>query len=300
MEHYDIAIIGGSSAGLAAAQTSGRSVRRTIVFDTQEPRNKPAAHAHNFFTRDGMPPAELLAIAREEIKTYPSVAISYDKVINASKQKDHFLLETASGTQVTARGIILATGVKDILPPIEGAKELWGSRIVHCPYCHGWEIKDTPVALIASGEAAYEMAILIYHLNKDLTILTNGGEALLADINSKGITIIDTPIEKIAAAGEGIVITFTNGTAISKTAAYMKVESLAFNSALAVQLGCELTEAGSVKVDEYYQTTIPGVWAAGDLSHPGLHQISIAAAGGHLAAVMCSKQLNREDFERSE
>ena len=297
MEHYEIAIIGGSAAGLAAAQTAGRLARKTIVFDTKENRNKPAAHAHNFFTRDGVPPSELLAIGREELKTYPSVAISYNKVINAAKQGEFFLLDTASGVQITARAIILATGVKDILPPIEGVAELWGSRIVHCPFCHGWEFKDTPVALISEGEAAYEMAPIIYHLNKDLTVLTNGGAPLPVDVSHKGITVISTPITKITAAGDGIDISFTDGTVIHKTAAYLKAKELLFNNALAVQLGCELTESGSVKVDEYKQTTIPNVWVAGDLSHPGMHQVSMAAATGHLAAAMCTRQLNKEDFE---
>jgi thioredoxin reductase len=298
MEHYDIAIIGGSAAGLSAAQTCGRLARKTIVFDTKENRNKPAAHAHNFFTRDGIPPSELLAIGREELKTYPSVAISYNKVINAAKQEEFFLLDTASGVQITARAIILATGVKDILPPIEGVEELWGSRIVHCPFCHGWELKDTPVALIAEGEVAYDMSTIIYHLNKDLTILTNGGAAPPVDVSHKGIKVINTHITKITAAGEGIDIKFADDTVIHKAAAYLRVKEVLFNSALAVQLGCELTEAGSVKVDEYKQTTIPNVWAVGDLSHPGLHQVSSAAAGGHMAAAMCTKQLNKEDFER--
>lgn len=298
MEHYEIAIIGGSAAGLAAAQTCGRSARNTIVFDTQEPRNKPAAHAHNLFTRDGVPPAELLAIGREELKTYPSVVISHDKVINAFKEGASFLLETASGKKISARAIILAMGVKDILPPIEGAQELWGTRIVHCPYCHGWELKDTAVALIGDGEMAYEMAPMIYHLNKDLTILTNGGAPVPVDLGHKGITIINTPITKIAAAGEGIAITFTDGLVLNKAAAYLRVKELAFNNALAIQLGCALTEVGSVIVDEFKQTTIPNVWAAGDLAHPGMHQVSIAAAGGHLAAAMCTRQLNKEDFER--
>lgn len=298
MEHYEIAIIGGSSAGLAAAQTCGRLARKTIVFDTGENRNKPTAHAHNFFTRDGIAPSELLAIGREELKTYPSVIISHHKIINASKQGADFLLETAEGKQFSAHNVILATGVKDVLPPIEGVQELWGTRIVHCPFCHGWELKDEPIALIAEGEVAYEMAVMINHLNKDMTILSNGGAPLPKDLSHKGIQVIDTPITKISAAGEGIDIRFADGSILHKTAAYLKSKELAFNNALAIQLGCELTEAGSVKVDEYKQTSIPNVWAAGDLSHPGMHQVSMAAAGGHLAAAMCIRQLNKEDFER--
>jgi thioredoxin reductase len=298
MEHFEIAIIGGSSAGLAAGQTCGRMVRNTVIFDTQEPRNKPAPHAHNIFTRDGMSPLEILAIAREELKKYTTVQIRQDKVVKATKQEADFLLETASGKQVTARAVILATGVRDILPPIEGAKELWGTSIVHCPYCHGYELKDTAVALIAGGDIAYEMAPMIYHLNKDLTILTNGGLPVPKDLSHKGIKVIDTPIAKIAAEGEGVAITFTNGKVLHKAAAYLRVKEMAFNNELAKQLGCELAEDGSVKVDDFKQSTIPNVWIAGDLAFPSMSQVIAAAAGGHLAAAMCTKQLNKEDFER--
>lgn len=292
---FDTAIIGGASAGLAAALTLGRSARKTIVFDTGAPRNKPAAHAHNFLTQDGTPPLEILAIGRKQLKQYPSVQLEQDKVTAAVKKGPHFQLTTASGKQITARSIILATGVKDILQDIEGLEKLWGDKVVHCPYCHGWEMKDKPVAIIANGEDVMHMAPLVHNLNKDLVILTNGESTITAKMP---VPVIEKSIRRIAEDGDGIKITFADGSTLSRGGAYLRVAGIRFHNELAVQLGCELTEAGSVKVDAFYQTTVPSVFAAGDLSHPGLHQVSIAAAGGHTAAATCNRMLCVEDFEQ--
>lgn len=290
----DTAIIGGASAGLAAALTLGRSARRTIVFDTGAPRNLPAAHAQNFFTRDGTPPLEILAIGREQLRIYPSVEIMQDKVTAAVKKDGHFQLSTASGKQITARSIILATGVKDVLPDIEGVKNLWGNKIIHCPYCHGWENKDKPVAIVANGEDAFHYAMMVHNLNKELVILTNGKSTIPEKLP---ITVIEKVIQRMEEDGEGLKITFADGSTLHKAAVYMRGK-VVFQNELAQQLGCELTEAGSVKVDASYQSTIPYVFAAGDLSHPGLHQVSVAATGGHIAAAVCNGMLCKEDFEK--
>lgn len=290
---FDTAIIGGASAGLAAALTLGRSARKTIVFDTGAPRNKPAAHAHNFLTQDGTPPLEILAIGRKQLKQYPSVQLEQDKVTAAVKKGKHFQLSTASGKQITVRSIILATGVKDIFPDIEGIEKLWGDKVIHCPYCHGWEMKDKPVAIIANGEDVMHMAPLVHNLNKDLVVLTNGKSTIPEKVP---VPVVEKSIRRIAEDGEGIKILFEDGSTLSRSGAYMRVAGIKFHNELAVQLGCELTEAGSVKVDAFYQTTVPNVFAAGDLSHPGLHQVSIAAAGGHTAAATCNRMLCVEDF----
>lgn len=291
----DTAIIGGASAGLAAAMTLGRSARKAIVFDTAEPRNRPAAHAHNFLTQDGTPPSEILAIGRRQLQQYPSVQIEQDKVISATKIGAHFQLETASGKQITARSIILATGVKDILPDIEGVEKLWGNRVVHCPYCHGWEMRNQPIAIIANGEDALHLVPMVHNLNKDIVILTNGKSTILEKLP---VPVIEKNIRRMEEEGEGIKITFADGSTLSKAGAYLRVAGLRFHTALAEQLGCELTEAGSVKVDAMYQTTVPSVFAAGDVSHPGHHQVSMAVAGGHTAGAACNRMLCVEDFER--
>lgn len=292
---FDTAIIGGASAGLAAALTLGRSARKTVVFDTGAPRNRPAAHAHNFFTRDGVPPSEILAIGREQLKPYPSVQLMQEEVISAEKNGTHFQLKTASGKLFNARSIILATGVKDILPDIEGVAALWGNRIIHCPYCHGWEVRDQPVAIIANGEDAAHLAAMVRNLNKDVVILTNGKSTIEGKMP---IPVIEKTIRKVEEDNDQIKITFTDGSSVHKHAAYLKAVRLDFRNALAQQLGCELQEGGAVKVDPMFKTTVPGVFAAGDLSHPGFHQISMAAAGGHAAAAVCNGMLSMEDFAK--
>lgn len=297
----EVAVIGGAAAGLAAALTLGRTGRQTVVFDTGRPRNKPAAYAQNFFTRDGTPPAELLRIGREQLAAYPSVQLKSAAVTSAAVAGQAFQLTTDAGEVFRAKRVIIATGVKDHLPPVKGMAELWGSKLFHCPYCHGWEIKDQPIALFANGEMAYEFARTLSNWHADILICTNGPATCTAEavqqLARNGIVLEETPVEKIEEAHDGILITFTNGTAIRKTAAYVKADKLEFHHELAVQLGCALTEQGSIQIDATYETTVPGVFAAGDVSHPSFHQVSMAATSGHMAAAVCNNGLTKETFE---
>lgn len=302
IQQFDVAIIGGASAGLAAALILGRSIRKTVVFDTGEPRNKPAAHAHNVFTRDGVSPLEILAIAKEQLKAYPTVSVAQDRVVSAAKENGAFRLETASGGTVVVRKLILATGVKDVLPEIAGIQALWGNKVIHCPYCHGFEVRNTPVALIGNDDMVFHQTGLIYNLNKDLTIFTNGkcafSEEQQAKLQKQGIGLIETTVTAIEDEGDGIRIILADGTEHRRQAAYVKAVRMQFHTELAVQLGCELEEAGSIKVDEFQQTTVPGVFAAGDVAHPMMHQVMAAVAAGSKAGAMCNGQMAAEDFER--
>jgi thioredoxin reductase len=301
IQQFEVAIIGGASAGLSAALILGRSARKTVVFDTGEPRNKPAAHAHNVFTRDGVSPLEILATAKEQLKAYPSVNIVQERVITAAKEDRAFRLETASGV-FTARKVIMATGVKDILPEIEGIQALWGNKVIHCPYCHGWEARNTPIAFIANDEVAVHQIPLIYNLNKDLTIFTNGKSTFSEEQHTSfrkwGIGLIETHVTAIEDVADGIRIILADGAVHHKSAAYVRSVRLQFHNELAVQLGCELDESGAIKVDELQQTTIPGVFATGDVAHPMMHQVMVAAAGGLRAGGMCNAQISTEDFEK--
>lgn len=302
MQQFDVAIIGGASAGLSAALILGRSARKTVVFDTGEPRNKPAAHAHNVLTRDGVSPLEILAIGREQLKAYPSVTIAQEKVITAAQEDGGFRLETASGGIFTVRKIILATGVKDILPEIKGIQALWGDKVIHCPYCHGWEVKDSPVALIGNDDIAYHQATLIYNLNKDLTIFTNGKTTFSAEqqakLQERGVGLIETPVTAVEDEADGIRLILADGTVHHKKATYVRPARLHFHNELAVQLGCELEEGGAIKVDEFQQTTVPGVLAAGDVAHPMMHMVMAAATGGIKAGAFCNGQMAKDEFEK--
>lgn len=299
---YEAAIIGGSAAGLAAALTLGRTLRKTVVFDTGAPRNEPSPHAHNFFTRDGTPPSELLRIGREQLKPYNTVSLRNARVTKAQKQDNIFVLTLEDGTTVSTRKVILATGLKDILPEIKGMRELWGRQVIHCPYCHGWEVKDRPIAIMMNGEAAFEMTVLIRNWNKDLRLFTNGPSMVPQEarewMEDKGIAIKETPITSLHRDGDGVRILFGDGQEEKLAALYAR-GSYHFNNELAVQLGCALGETGSVQVDEMQQTTVPGIFAAGDLAHPGMHQVSLAAAAGHKAGIACSRSLIMEEHERS-
>ena len=298
---YEAAIIGGSSAGLAAALTLGRFGRRVIVFDSGAPRNKPAAHAHNFFTRDGEPPAELLRIAREQLKPYPSIVLQPLSITGAEKTPDGFQLTGSGGERFATKKLIITTGVKDLLPAIGGMAELWGQSVFHCPYCHGWEVKGEPVAIIANGDNAWHFAQIVSALNKDIAFLTNGPSTLSEEqtgkLRRKGFSIIETPLSAIQKENGGIRIVFADGESIHRTAAYYRGDNLQYHNELARQLGCELSDAGSVVVNGMFETSVPGVFAAGDVSHDRLHQVSMAAAGGHTAAAACNGQLCAEDFE---
>jgi thioredoxin reductase len=302
IQPFDVAIIGGASAGLSAALILGRSARKTVVFDTGDPRNKPAAHAHNVFTGDGVSPLEILAIGREQLKAYPSVTIAQEKVITAAQEDGGFRLETASGGIFTARKIILATGLKDILPDIKGIQALWGDKVIHCPYCHGWEVRNSPVALIGNEEMVYHQASVIYNLNKDLTIFTNGKATFSAEqqekLQERGVGLIETPVAAIEDDADGIRLILADGTVHHKKASYVKAVGFHFNNELAVQLGCELEEGGAIKVDEFQQTTVPGVLAAGDVSHPMMHMVIAAAAGGVKAGAFCNGQMAKDEFEK--
>ncbi|MGX5819758.1 NAD(P)/FAD-dependent oxidoreductase [Chitinophaga lutea] len=295
----EVAVIGGSSAGLAAALTLGRCGRQAVVFDGGAPRNKPAAHAQNFFTRDGTPPAELLRIGREQLAPYPSIRLHGDIVAQAEHRPEGFFLTTAAGVNFLARRIILATGVKDQLPDIPGLAALWGGKVFHCPFCHGWEARNVPIALLANGEAAADAATVIWNWNKDMLLCTNGPSTIPAEraaqLQRQGIVLLETPVTSIDDTPDGIRLHFADGTSAEKSVGYIKAP-LIFQNGIARQLGCKLTESGSVEVDAMQATSVPGVFAAGDVAHPGMHQVSMAAATGHMAAAACFRGLNMEIF----
>ncbi|NML23583.1 NAD(P)/FAD-dependent oxidoreductase [Pseudoflavitalea sp. G-6-1-2] len=298
----EVAIIGGASAGLSAALTLGRARRRTIVFDAGEPRNKPAAHAQNIFTRDGTPPLELLRIAREQLKPYTSVQFSQSRVTGITQQSNRFIITNNKGETFSARRVILATGLTDLLPEIKGLKALWGGKVIHCPYCHGWEVRDEPVALINNGKAAEHVVPLVYNLNKQVQLFTNGTAELSPKFKEwlagNNIPVIESTVTELIDYPAGVVVKTADGKQSQVTAVYVRATGYKFHNELAVQLGCSLTEEGAVVVDEHFQTTVPGVFAVGDLSHPMAHQVIFAASSGTKAGIACNGGLIMQDYEQ--
>ena len=204
---YDAVVVGAGTAGLSAALVLGRSRRRVLVLDGGEPRNAPSSGVHYFLTRDGTPPDELLRIGREQLEPYSSVEVRRARATKAAGSDGDFLVTLEDGITVGARKILLATGVHDELPERPGFRELWGRGIFHCPYCHGWEVRDRPLAVLNSGEDAGEQAAMIHNWSRDLILLTDGPATLDDEAREKlgvlGIPINETPISRVEGGGLG-------------------------------------------------------------------------------------------------
>jgi thioredoxin reductase len=299
MEKYEVIIIGGSFAGLSAAMSLGRSMRKVLIIDNQQPCNIQTPHSHNFLTQDGKPPLEILAEARRQLEAYPTVEFINDTAISASKSEDFFEIKLKENGEVKAPKLVLAWGLKDDTSKIEGLAACWGISVIHCPYCHGYEVKNQPTAIIANGNEAFEYIKMISHWTKNLTLLTNGSSTLTEEqsqkIKSKGIQIIENQIAKINhLAGNVASISLNNAEGFPISVIYHRAPFIQ-KSDIAAKLGCEFDDMGFIKVNDFQQTNVKGVFAAGDNATP-LRQVANAVAKGSLAGVMANRELIEESF----
>jgi thioredoxin reductase len=299
MEHeqtLDVIIIGGSYAGLSAAMALGRSLRQVLIIDSGKPCNRQTPHSHNFLTHDGATPAAIAAIGREQVLAYPTVHLKQGYVVNAVQEHNAFVVTTETGEQFTAAKLLLATGVQDLMPPIPGFAECWGISVLHCPYCHGYEVKNMPTGVLFNGEMAFEFSRMIRHWTKQLTLFTNGPSTLkdeqTAQLKALDISIREQPITNIIhEKGYLQTIQLQDGSAHPLTAMYTRP---AMQQQEVVQsLGCTLTESGYVVIDDFQQTTVPGVYAAGD-NTTMFRAVSVAIAAGTKAGAMMNKTLIEE------
>lgn len=284
---YDVIIVGGSAAGLSAALVLGRFRRRVLICDHQKPRNAPAAAAHNVFTRDGTPPAELLQIGREQLRPYPTVEYRPAEVVSLVATENGFDVQTADGTVWQSRRVLLATGVRDEFPDIPGLADYWGKGGVHhCPYCDGWEVRDQKVVLIGSGTVVAHLAPLLASLTSDMTACLVGKEPIpeeLATLNQFGVALYQDGIKSIeGSAGHVTGVRLPDGRFIPCQAIFVGTKPKQ-HSSLAHEVGCKFDDHGYVKVDELGRTSVPNVYAAGDMASP-FHQVMAAAASGLAAA----------------
>lgn len=297
---FDVIIVGGGPAGLSAALVLGRSRRQVLVCDSGKPRNTVSHAAHGFFSRDGIPPAELLQIGREQLRLYNSVKFQTGEVIDAEHLGNHFQVTLNNGTQFLTRKLLLATGVRDILPSIEGFAELWGSSIFHCPYCHGWEVRDQPLAIYGKGEVGFEKALMLTGWSHDL-ILCSDGSAELSDEQRQqllnwGIQIHEEKIARLEHKDGALTgIALTTGEVIPRHGVFLHPE-FCQHSDLPAKLGCEFTSRGTVQVNESKQTSVPGVYVAGDAATHPLSAVGLAATEGALSAFAINRALIEENL----
>ncbi|MFD2289129.1 FAD-binding protein [Pedobacter petrophilus] len=248
---FDVIIIGGSYAGLSAALALGRATRKVLIVDSGKPCNRQTPHSHNFLTHDGDKPADISAKAKAEVLKYPTIKFMDGYINQARKVMDGFEVVLGTGEAFSSRKILMATGLKDTLPNIKGFAECWGITIIHCPYCHGYEVKNEKVGLMMNGDHAYEMAKTISLWNSDLTLLTNGKSQLTAaqteKLTAKSIKIIEEKIVEIAHKN-GILenVILSTGEQVTLKALYARSE-VSQHQDFDVQLGFGLTDFNTIK-----------------------------------------------------
>lgn len=296
---FDVIIIGGSYAGLSAAMSLGRSARRTIVIDSGAPCNSQTPHSHNFLTRDGSTPAEIAAAARKQVEAYPTVRFLNDLAIKCRQTGTNFEVSTASGQTLEGKKLILATGIKDIMPDIKGFRECWGISVIHCPYCHGYEFRGQKTAIMTDGARAMHLASLVLNLTRDLTILTAGAPNFssedLEKLARNNIRVIpDQVAEILHHNGHVRQLVFAGGARAAFDAVYAGLP-FRHHTDIHTSLGCALNEQGYIQVDNMCRTTVPGVFACGDTTSP-LRSVANAVAMGNFAGAVANSELAQENF----
>ena len=299
---FDVLIVGAGSAGLSAALTLGRCRRRVLLADGGAPRNAPSPAVHGFLSRDGILPAKLLQLGHAQLAPYPTVEARELKITKLHRLAHGFRAEGTTGQghawTGTASRVILATGVADVLPPLPGFRELWGTGVLHCPYCHGYEVRDQPLAVYGRGKAAVGLALLLTNWSRDLVVVTNG-PGHLSDygrqrLRQHKIGLRQEPVKGLVGGPDGMLrcIEFEDGTYLERTALFLHAPQEQ-RSALAADTGALITSKGAVWIDKNSQTSIPGLYAAGDTT-PGQQQALIAAGEGSKVAICLNEALTKE------
>jgi thioredoxin reductase len=295
---YDVAVVGGGAAGLSAALVLGRARRRVVVIDAGAPRNAAAARMQGFLSRDGMPPADLLAAGRLEAARY-AVDLVGDEVVAID---DGFVVRLAGGRALKARRILVATGVRDELPDIPGVRERWGRDLLHCPYCHGWEVRDRPLGVLGTVAGSVEHALLVRQWSDDVVFFVHTyelSELESAQLAARTIEIVRGEIAQLVAEDDRLVgIALTDGRMIRRAAVFIRPVNVPHADGLVAGLGCARGPAGFVTVDATGRTSNGGVWAAGNVVDPRA-QVITAAGAGSAAAIAINADLVRDDVERA-
>ena len=299
---YDCIIVGAGPAGLSAALMLGRCRRRVLVCDVREPRNRRASGLHNYLTRDGIPPLEFLRLAREEVQTYPTIEFRNAEVIDAHRSDRGFTLACADGTQLSARRLLLATGVVDELPEIEGLQPLYGTSVHHCPYCDGWEWRDEPLAVHGRAEEGSAVALGLTVWSADVVLCTDGPGGLTKKARDQltrfGIAVREEKIARLEGQRGWLSrIIFEEGEPLPRRALFV-CSGQHQRSGLAQKLGCRFTSNGAVNTGSCEATDVPGLYVAGDASKEAQFVV-VAAAEGAEAAMAINKSLHLEDLAQN-
>jgi len=292
---YDVIVVGGSFAGLAAALYLGRARRSACVLDTGQPRNRYAAASHGFFAQDGSDPKTLLATMRHQISAYPTVHFINEAAVEATREADSIKVALSGGSTIEGARLLLAFGISDILPNIPGLPERWGKSVLHCPYCHGYEVSGQRLGVMNVSSTSLRQALLVSDWGPT-TFYMNGAEMngnSLDQLKGRGVEIEPDLVTGLLGEQEGLsAIRFADGRSRPVDALFISPQNR-LNSTIAERIGCD-TQTGPlgqiITVDKMKMTTVDGVFAAGDITR-AMHNITFACADGVTAAMAIHRSL---------
>ncbi len=297
MRDYDVVVVGGGPAGLSAALVLARARRTVAVVDAGGPRNAPAAHMHGFLSRDGMPPHDLLAAGRAEVAGYGGSLID-DTVVDVAPG---FRVRLAGGSSLLARRILVATGLRDELPDIPGVRERWGRDLLHCPYCHGWEVRDQPLGVLGGAPEAVQHALLVRQWSPDVTLFPHTDTVTSEQrehLAARGIGIVEGTVARLVIDNDRLHgVELDGGTVVARTAVFVRPRFVP-NADLLDGLGCAVDANGWVVHDPVGCTSVAGVWVAGNAADPRA-QVITAAGQGSATAIALNADLVDEDVKRT-
>jgi thioredoxin reductase len=305
-DSYDVVVIGGGAAGLSGALTLSRARRSVLVIDAGEPRNAPAGHIHNYLGREGTPPGELLAVGREEVTGYGGEIVT-GTVTSAEKIGDgEFRVTLADGRTVGARRLLVTTGLVDVLPDIPGVAERWGRDVLHCPYCHGWEVRDQPVGVLAGSPLAVHQTLMWSQWTDQVTLFLNDANEPTGEeyeqLAARGVAVIDGAVAGLEVRDDRLTGVRLRTGRVFPLAAVVVPPLFRARADFLTTLGLGTTEmemAGhvigtAVAADATGATAVPGVWVAGNVADPKA-QVIVAAGAGLTAAATLNADLIAED-----
>jgi len=307
---YDVVVVGGGAAGLSGAVALARSRRSVLVVDAGQPRNAPAAGVHNYLGREGARPADLLAAGRAEVASYGGSVVP--GVATAVRREDDgdFRVTLDDGQELAARRLLVATGLVDELPDLPGLAERWGRDVLHCPYCHGWEVRDQPIGILATGPTAVHQALLFRQLSDDVVFFRHIGPELPAEqaeqLTALGIPMVDGEVTGIEVVdGRLTGVRLASGEVVARAAVVVAPRFTARAGVLdALGIAAADQEMGgsvvgsAVPADPTGATAVPGVWVAGNISDMSA-QVVVSAAAGMRAGAMINADLVAEDARRA-
>jgi thioredoxin reductase len=299
---YDVAVVGAGPAGLAATTALARSLRSVVVIDAGAPRNAPAAGAHNVLGHEGAPPLEILAAGRREAAGYGAVIV--DGTVTDARHAATFELDLADGSTLNARRLVLATGLVDELPDVPGLREHWGRTVLHCPYCHGWEVRGQRIGVLGTGPGAVHQTLMFRQLSQDVTLFTHTMDDLDDETSDQlaalGVSVIDGPVREVASSASGLIV-LRDARATTEVDALVVAPRFVARSGLYEALGGTVVESpfgSSIPTEPGGRTPIDGVWSAGNAAN-AMAMVSTASAEGVAVAGQVNYDLIIEDTHRA-